>query len=116
MWSEKSDFELSVAVGDKLGLWSNYGGNPLHFDESNVSPGWPAINSTPGFKFNINNWADMGPIINKHGILTLKDEDSWVACYEYNLSLGWDLNAKGDCKFIFDDSQLRAAAICYLES
>lgn len=106
-----SDFELSCAALEKYMPQPNR--RPVSAGKCSNSACW---DSNYLDTFDINNWADMGPVINEKGILTLKDGESWIACYNYNLSIGWDLSAENGSDFIFDDSQLRAAAICYLEA
>lgn len=94
-YEEMSDFELSVEVANKKG------GDVFHQSCSPV-----VLN---GEIFSINNWSDMGPVIEANRIGLHPNDDGTYKAFtmvedsEYYAS---EYNACG---------ALRAAAICYLE-
>lgn len=102
-WAEKSDFELSCAVLEKHK--PEYS-RRLILARGSTSKCWCRNYLDV---FDINNWADMGPVIEEGKIhLNHIDGQGWFACNYLN---EW-LNKAQE----FYSSPLRAAAICYLEA
>lgn len=106
-YDEMSDFEINLAVAKKLGLVVSAESNGHNAVDARCDDGYHAW-------FTIdycNNWADIGPIIEKHGITLeydydLKPDAEWWSCVAFG-----DFG-KVECNYL--SNPRRAAAICFL--
>lgn len=105
-WAEKSDFELSCAVLEKHK--PEYS-RRLILARGSTSKCWCRNYLDV---FDINNWADMGPVIEENF-------DKITKATGYEGEANWDdkIYMRDDCGMSLGKiSVLRAAAICYLEA
>lgn len=108
-WAEKSDFELSCAVMKK-----RFGDELKGEFMPHKRGATTCVMSDSVHEFDINNWADMGPVIADTGI----DMD-WPDPYLGNVGTACKyLPGTTDITvdFAHKSEGLRAAAICYLEA
>lgn len=104
-WDDWSDFELSKAVAKIVAHDGKVevGNSVVHIHQyhNGVCIGWKT--------FDINSWADMGPVTEKHHISLMQpdeDDDRWNAIHWCD---------GGECMYDeYHKNPLRAAAIVFL--